>query len=339
MKRLLLNNMPLKVLSLVLTIILFVLVRGDSIRTFDADIVVSASRTPEGFVLIEPLPQSLRVGLRGRWSQIEKALRAKSGDPYSVDIAAMADGKEHLVDREKLRLLLGPNPPEITNVIPESFKIKIEALSRKELPVRAYIEGEVARGYALKKGAIVIAPDRVVLSGLEAEIAEVNEILTATLDVSNLTNDTTLEGVLLRLPSGQHLSLSPGRVTVRLPIEEVEERRVLPEVRVVIEGCQPERDCAVEPATVPVELVGPLHLIEEISASPQANLVYVDARELSATVGKRRVAVLAREDPRLQIKPLGRRVTLDVLELSSAEPPVVRDLVEPEGEEPEQGEE
>lgn len=329
MRSLFLENLPLKLLSLFLALILFVLVREDRVKVHELDIPVVAAQVPDDFVLVEAIPDRVRLTLRGRWSKISNAIQ-RSHKPYVVDVAGLADGDEYFFDDEELKRIIGDNGPTIVSKTPDSFTVRLEALLEKRVPVRSDIVGDPARGYNLRRGNTSTEPAQVTVRAPREVLSEIREILTVPINVTGLERDLIRDEVRLRKPAGQHVSLEVDRVRVEIFLDEVQATKLLQEVPVAVEGCRHLRACTPNPATIPVQVSGPLLRVEALERDGARGLIHVDASEVSAMGGSyHKLLVQVGDLPHIRITPTIPTVTLDVTELRPAEPPVVRDEVAP----------
>lgn len=328
MKRFFLENLPIKLLSLFLALILFVLVREDRVKEFEIDIPVVTARTPEDFVFVGELPKEISVRVRGKWSKILEALERKD-QPYIVDMRGLKDGDVVFFDENRVERIIGPHGPTIVTVTPRSATIHLEAKVLKRVSVRPDIIGDAARGYILKRDAIRIEPADVAVRGPAESVREVEEVLTAPINVGGLDRDLIRDDVALRQPSRPYLTIEPQRVKVEIPVEEVQTSTLVAGVAIEVRDCPPLHICQVAPSRVPVQLLGPMLALERLQAETGTGLLSVSAGTEAGGLppGRYEVPIRILSPPGVVVTLSTPTVTLAVVSTQPVTPPVVRDLV------------
>lgn len=329
MKRFFLENLPIKLLSLFLALILFVLVREDRVKEFELDIPVVTARAPEDFVFVGDLPKEVSVRVRGKWSKILEALEHKN-EPYIVDMRGMKDGDVVFFDENRVERIIGPNGPTIVSVTPRSATLRLEAKVLKRVRVRPDLIGEAARGYLLRRDAIRIEPAEVAVRGPADSVKDIEEVLTAPINVGGLDRDLIREDVALRQPARPYLTVEPQRVRVEIPVEEVTTSALLAGVPVELRGCPPLHTCTVSPARVPVQLLGPMLQLERLRDDNGQELLWVDAGAAGefATPGRFERSIRIQSPPGVIVTLSTSTVQIEVTPPEPPPmPPAVRDLV------------
>lgn len=337
MKDFFLRNLALKVLSLFLALILFVLVREDRVAEFVLEVPVSVASVPENTVLVEPPPSRLRVRIRGRWSKILGTIEQERA-PYLLDLRERNNGDDILYfEQHLLQQHIGQSGVDVIDVEPRSARIRLEPKVTRQVRIRPDVTGEPARGYVVARERIQVTPAFVVVRGPDSEVQAVEEILTRPISISGLAQGISRPDVLLRPPSGGGLlSLEPPRVEVRIPLEPIQTSRSLARVPIEVRGCGGLRACALAPGTASIQLVGPMLAIEALEAHNGAGLLWVDAAALSVEGGEYEDVpiVFDREGDVMVsiVSPESGAVKLQVTELRPAE--ADPDVTEPPPESP-----
>ena len=327
MKKLFLQNLSLKLLSLFLALILFVLVREDRVKEFDIDVPVVTDHMPENFVFVGELPTTIRISLRGRWSKILDAIERRH-TPFVIDMRTVKDGDVVFFDAVGLKPIVGEHGPAIVAVTPNSATIRLVARVRKGVRVRPDLIGEPGRGYLLKRDAVLTTPQEVTVRGPADSVREIEELLTAPINIEGLDRDLILERVSVRQPALPYVTMERDQVRVEVTVEEVSSSRLLAAVPVEVRGCRPMRACEIAPRTVPVQLLGPMLTLERIDTGGGVGLLWVDASDISAAGGVfGDIPIRTSPLSRVVVTPTTQRATVTVTELQPAVPPVVRDLI------------
>lgn len=328
MKRFFLENLPIKLLSLFLALILFVLVREDRVKEFEVDIPVVTARTPDDFVFVGDLPKKVSVRLRGKWSKILQALERKD-TPYVLDMGEVKDGDVVFFDENRIQRIVGPHGPNIVSITPTSTTIRLEAKVLKRVRVRPDLIGEAARGYLLKRNSVRIEPADVAIRGPAESVRDIEEILTAPINVAGLDRDLIREDVALRQPARPYLTMEPSRVRVEILIEEVTTSALIADASVALRNCPAQHECRLQPERVPVQLLGPMLSLERLRESQGEGLLWVDAGAAVPGPGRFDVPIRIESPPGVVVTLSTPGVTLVVVSNEPVAPPALRDLVPP----------
>jgi len=328
-KRFFLENLPIKLLSLFLALILFVLVREDRVKEFEIDIPVVTARAPEDFVFVCDLPKEISVRVRGKWSKILEALEHKD-TPYIVDMRGLKDGDVVFFDENRVERIIGPHGPTIVSVTPRSATLRLEAKVLRRVRVRPDLIGEAARGYLLKRDGIRIEPGEVAVRGPAESVRDVEEVLTAPINVGGLDRDLIREDVALRQPARPYVTIEPQRVRVEIPVQEVTTSALLAGVEVEVRGCPPLHACSASPPRVPVQLLGPMLALERLEDDDGAGLLWVGAGGAgeAATPGRFERSIRVESPPGVVVTLSTSTVLVDVTPPEPfGPPPPLRDLL------------
>jgi hypothetical protein len=169
---------------------------------------------PASLVLGGRPPTALEVrlrGTRGALSTLNRdALRA------SVDLGATERGTNFVaVGRGDVEV---PAGVEVVGTEPAALRLTLEGVRRLQVPVRARLRGEPARGYAV--AAVTVVPSTVVILGPESAMANLQAVYTEPVDVAGARESfkravpLALFPERLRLGDGQATSVEV-RVTLR----------------------------------------------------------------------------------------------------------------------------
>jgi len=212
------GNLPLMVLSLILSVLVWLVAteESDPTRTlqFPQSVPVVVSNLPEGMVVVGHFSERVRVTLRTTASVWDSL--SSSDFNAKVDLAGFKAG-EHRVPVE---LAVAKQPVRVLQVEPDSVKITLESSVTRTVPVDVRIEGEPPLGY-LRRSASV-EPYEVKVSGPQSYVERVAEV-NAVVSVDGVTADVEDTFVLKPLDSEGHVveyvTLTPDAALVRIPIE------------------------------------------------------------------------------------------------------------------------
>jgi len=215
------ENLGYKVLSFALAVIFFVNVKGAGVVTRTVQVPVTALLPRAGAggpVLITPLPDSVRVVVRGPGSLIG-SLRGDQLGPIQLDLR---DGLTHRLTMEPDFVRL----PRATTVVafqPESLTLQWDAMVSRVLPLRASIVGSPAPRTRLS--TTTVEPERTRARGPSTLVDPLESIHTEPIDVTGLAAGRYERRVALEARQGVELGWSgTARVSFEI-VPLVAERR------------------------------------------------------------------------------------------------------------------
>jgi YbbR domain-containing protein len=255
----LLQNLPLKALSLCLACLVWLFVMGEehSERSYTAPVVIS--RLPEGLVVVNEGEQFVEVRVSGP----RGILNRLTDDDFvtTLDLAPYGRGEVDVpIPHEAVQA-----PPGVTiaRIVPASIKMQLDALVDKEIPLHAVTTGRPAHGYEIKQ--VVLSPTSLSLTGPETLLNKITEIPTTPISVAGLSGDATVttsvdfQRRLVTWPTQTiraQVVVVPHIVTQAVPVRLVLDGEV--DTPFAITGTE------VDPATVMI--TGPESAVEKIQA-------------------------------------------------------------------------
>jgi YbbR domain-containing protein len=302
--RALTENLPLKGLALLASILLFVFVRGTEDGEMSLAVDVEPVVPPRNdLMLVSEIPAQVRVTVRGSRTVISTLRR--TGLP-SIQIDPREEsGHFYYFDADDLELPAGAT---VVQIAPSAVPLRWVTRAERRLRIEAVIEGELADGYVL--AGVTIDPGTVGVSGPTSEVGRMGQVRTAAVDVTGLTAGRHERRVPLAvLPEHvQYANTSP--VIVTLVVEEEIGSRTLGELDVAVVGAS---DVVVRPRQASATLRGPR---ARLDALPADRIVpFVDVTEVEPGRGAQPVPVLLRGVPE------GLTATVDPSEVLVVVPP------------------
>ncbi len=288
------EDAPLKVLSLVLSVILF-LVRSDWDASTPAYVRINYIE-PAGRVITSDLTTEAKVSIRGPWSRASRYSETEL-DPITIDLSKREDGELRFTE-DLVRLPPGLrvgtfNPPSVTL----TFEPRIE----KELPVQPVIEGEPAEGYRL--GKVSVMPKTIKVTGAKGAIEGMRNAQTRPVRVTDLKGPVGLTAKLAPAPHHVRFAESP-EIAVHIEIERTIVERTYSNVQITVTGSSHLADIQLQPEVATVVLRGPALALEQLKGTPE---VVVDAatedHKVPGTYRKRLQVVNLPPDLAAEIRP------------------------------------
>jgi YbbR domain-containing protein len=252
------ENIPLKVLSLVLSIVLFSLVHTDvdAQRALYVDVVTLMPPSGTNKMLISELPHEVKLTLRGSRSRVS-ALSRDDLQPFQMDLTDPTR-TEFVFDPASFDFGVGV---EVVEVTPARVPLTWVASADKRLHVRVPVEGTPRPGFQVS-GMIEVRPGQVLVTGPAEVVLAATEAQTDAINVEGLGAGTHTRWLTLR-PLPPHVVYAGGEtVEVRITIEPVMSERVLRGLEVSVVG---EGDLKVRPDRVTVTLRGPVGELDTLA--------------------------------------------------------------------------
>jgi YbbR domain-containing protein len=280
--RMLRENLGIKVLSLIMAIALFALVRTERGNEAEIEIPVVMSNISEDQVFVGQMPSTIKVMVRDRWSRLTKALERKAS-PYMVDLRGFKNASVFVFDREKIRQAIGVEGLFIHSVYPSEFTVAMEPNVEVTVPVKLTLVGTVGKGYDIPFEDAKAVPGEVTVKGAKSSVSPIRELATYPIDVSSFKKDAVIE-VQLQKPSSKFMTLNTDRVRVEVPVQEIQGQKIFDSVPVRIRNCPEDYVCTVSPENVDITLNGSLPVIFQVQEGRLPLEIFVDASDFDSHV-------------------------------------------------------
>ncbi|MFT5679563.1 MAG: YbbR domain-containing protein [Myxococcota bacterium] len=256
----LLENVPLKLLSLSFALSLWAWVQSEQVVTRRVRARIKyAWPSIEELVRVGEYPTRLVVTLEGPQGMV------RSIDPdqlwVEIDLTAGLEG-DNLVDFTTAQLngLSDSSPLTISQISPPEADIMLENPSDRLVRVDPITVGELADGFQLV--SVTVEPEMVRIIGPQSQVLETSLIPTDIIDIAELSEDRVVE-VPLQPGGNMRVDLTPPRVKVTIDTEAILITRTFTEVPVMIRGEGWESDIS----AVRVVLQGPVADVRAIDST------------------------------------------------------------------------
>lgn len=211
MKKILLNNLAFKVLSVVLAVSLwfFITQRGQS------EIIVEASlefkNVPAGTELLKQSIKKASLNIKAH-ERVLKNLRP-------LDVRVVMDLSDAKIGENTYTIdsgnVFSPRSVKVLRIDPASVKVTLDQSITKVVPVRAVLSGTLDRGYRVL--SVEITPQVIQIEGARTEIARVVVLKTESIDITGL--HANLEQEVRLNMDGRNIRTKISDVTVKIRIE------------------------------------------------------------------------------------------------------------------------
>lgn len=253
------DNLPLKLLSIILALTVYLLVNTDESREINARVRV-AYVLPADKALVSERVDEVRVTIRGPWRRI-KRFDEREIDRIDVDLTGVASGGEVTITPEMIEV---PRGLEITSIEPRVVRVAFEDIATKQVPVVPSFAGRPLHGYHVVPHRTSVDPPTVTVHGATGIIHALDGVRTGEIRVDG-RDEPFVATVPLAPPPGVEVEPA-GTVQVSVAIDEELVTRRLGSVPVLPRGEGPAFDPArwtVTPEEVDVLLTGGLTAVEE----------------------------------------------------------------------------
>ena len=205
------RHLGLKVLSLVLALLLWMVVSGEETVERGLRVPLELLQVPAGLELTGEVPATVDVRVRGASGTLS---RVTTGDVVAVlDLRSARSGRRLFpLTPDQVRVPFGV---EVVQVQPSASAMAFESSASRQVPVVPAVDGRPAPGYVV--GQMTADPKTVEVIGPETAVRRVTEALTEPVSVSG-ARDHVRQSVILGLidPSLRLKNARAAMVTVQI---------------------------------------------------------------------------------------------------------------------------
>jgi len=187
------GNLVLKVLSLALAVLLFIVVHSERQSVVQGNVGVSYS-APAGRVLESKPPATLLVGVSGPVSRLQR-FRIDDLAAVSIDLTDVKEGYFRFRDE----LLALPPGLRVAFVRPPGFTVRFEPTMQRRLPLRLMVVGDPAPGHRVTGRHV--RPSRVMVHGPRSAVQGLSELRTDAVAIDG-ADTTQVRRVRIPTPTG-----------------------------------------------------------------------------------------------------------------------------------------
>lgn len=260
------EDLPLKIIALMIAIGLFVVVRSDKDAATSIFVRVVYTLPSDRVLVSEPVSE-VKVAVRGPWTRIQR-LDERELEPVRVDLSHTRDAVLHFSES----MVTLPPGLRVVSMSPTQTKLDFEPRAERELPVQPVLEGQPQEGFRVT--AITVEPDRVRVAGPKRVLQRLERVTTRPFRIADATGAVRDTISLEPLPRGSQY-VDAGTVTVTAEIRPAIVERAIEGVVVRTIGLS-RIEGELEPRVATVILRGPSDLVRRVS--PSAIQLSVDAR-------------------------------------------------------------
>jgi len=192
-----LENLGLKLLSVVLAVFLWAVVLGEQKVDVTLTVPLEIKDLPRDLILVNEPPDSLEVRLRGPKTLVTTLA------PREVALEGLpknfVEGENVITIRsEAVRV---PRGIEVVEVTPHRVRVVLDAMAVREVEVSPRIEGAPAKGFILKR--VTSTPARIRMAGPKNELRRLTRVYTVPISLDGQTASFSTRAMLE--PAGRQI--------------------------------------------------------------------------------------------------------------------------------------
>jgi YbbR domain-containing protein len=208
------RNLGLKLLSICIAVLLWLVVGGEGVVERVLRAPVEYQNLPPGLELVGNLPETVEVRVRGSSGPLSRMV---IGDMSIVlDLRNVEAGRRvfNLLPTQ-VRAPFGVNPVQVS---PASVTVEFEAAGLRSIPVHPELSGQPAPGYEV--GSISVEPKTVEVAGPIGALQELTAATTEPVSIASASK-TVKQTVPIGLPSANARLHSPQSAVVTVTIQPI----------------------------------------------------------------------------------------------------------------------
>jgi YbbR domain-containing protein len=261
------RHLGLKVLSVVLALLLWMIVSGEETVERGLRVPLELQQVPAGLELSGEVPATVDVRVRGASGTLS---RVSTGDVVAVlDLRNARSGRRLFpLTPKDVRVPFGV---EIVQVQPSALAMAFEPSASRRVPVMPAVDGRPAPGYVV--GALDADPKTVEVIGPESAVRRASEALTEPVSVSG-ARERVQQSVTLGLLDPSLRLKNAGTATVTVQIVPAPLERSLQGRPVHLRNVAPNLEAQAIPSAVGLTLRGSREALAHVD--PDDIVAYVD---------------------------------------------------------------
>jgi YbbR domain-containing protein len=248
------EDLPLKVVSLVIALSLFAIVRSDKDAAASARVPVVYTLPRDRVLVNEPVAE-LRVSVRGPWTRLSR-FDDRAVEPVRIDLTGRATGTLRF-DESMVKL---PPGLRVASISPSEMRIDFETRVERDLPVQPILEGQPAPGFHV--AGMVTTPQTIHVEGPRRAVEGMGHVATRPLSVDGAR--APLHGAVALAPPPALVKMDAVTVEVVVDVKPAIVERVLADLPIKIIGLQ-RLAADIEPSSARVILRGPRALVDGVT--------------------------------------------------------------------------
>lgn len=249
----LVENLPLKALSVGLASVLWFVIAGEKTSEMGLSVPLELQNFPPDLELTGETVNRVEVRLRASPSIIQRI--APGAVSARVDLSAMKAG-EHIIHLTEATIRV-PFGVRVVKITPSVLTLDLEQTESRTVPVRPRLLGEPAAGYTL--GTVTSNPPQIQLKGPRSRVAALASVYTEPVAIDGARAAVAVDVNVGLTDPLVRLEGNP-RVRVMAEVREQQDTRVFPDLEVFVDG----GEATVAPSKVSATLMGPASVLRKV---------------------------------------------------------------------------
>ena len=210
MKKLLFENLGLKIASVLLAIVMWIFVTSRGQSEMSIDVPIEFQNLPQGLELVSYNVKEVSLNIKGQERFIKNIKSADVRVLIDLSKAKIGEGI-YYISREDIRL---PRSIAVNNISPSSVRVVTAETITKTVRIVPVLAGEVARGYYIK--SVEVVPQFAAIEGIRSEVLRIGAVKTEPFDVSGL-KESVAQDVRLDL-TGKNVRSKLNEASIKIVI-------------------------------------------------------------------------------------------------------------------------
>ena len=210
MKRLLFENLGLKIAAVLLSIVLWIFVTSRGQSELSVDVPLEFNDIPRGLEIVNHTVKTITLVIKGQERFLKNIRPSDIRVALDLGKAKKGDGT-YSISRDDIKL---PHAVTVTNITPSSVRVTLEETATKTVRVVAVFAGVPEKGYYVK--SVDVMPPDAEIEGVKSEVARIKTVKTEPIDVTG-SNETFTQGTKLDL-TGKNIRSKTSDITVKVII-------------------------------------------------------------------------------------------------------------------------
>jgi len=188
LRRIFLENWPIKLASLLLAVSLWFYVTAKGKTEMSLTIPLELRNIPQKMAVVGDVPGSVEARFQGQ----ERALREIAAGKKVVGTVDLSRGKEgENIIRISPDDIQTPSGVTVAHLSPYEITVKLDRIVRRTVHLRPVIIGTLPAGYRI--GKVSVAPARITLEGPQGSVGALTDLQTLPIDITGMKEPMTVD--------------------------------------------------------------------------------------------------------------------------------------------------
>ncbi len=211
MRKLLFENLGLKISAVLLSLILWFFVTSRGQSEMSVEIPVEFKNVPSELGIVSANVKTVNVTVKGQERLMKNIKTSDIRVFVDLDRAKKGEGT-YYINKDDIKL---PYAVSLMNITPSSLKIRLDETVTKNVTVKPSVTGVPEKGFYVS--SVTVEPRNVIIYGLKSEIRKVNELRTEALDITGMKETATQE---VKINTAANVKMDIDMVKIKVVITD-----------------------------------------------------------------------------------------------------------------------